>query len=73
MAAPNPSLHDRLSEALTIVADASARIGSTWGDFRAIVPMAMRIHPFAILDPRASTYGCCGLGIPLKPSFPARW
>jgi 3-hydroxy-9,10-secoandrosta-1,3,5(10)-triene-9,17-dione monooxygenase len=36
-AATNPSLHLRLSEALTVIADARARIASTWGDFHAIV------------------------------------
>lgn len=35
-AALNPALHTRLAEALTIVADARARIAPTWRDFHAI-------------------------------------
>ncbi len=36
-AAGNPALHNRLAEAVTIVADARARIAPTWNDFYAIV------------------------------------
>ncbi len=124
-AAANPSLHLRLAEALTIVADARARIASTWGDFHAIVRsgqeipverrarcryeaaqaigaclgavlhvfevggggvmqtkkpfqrqlrdlMAMRNHPFAIPDARASTYARCVLGLPQELFVPGQ-
>ena len=124
-AAANPFLHLRLAEALTIVADARARIASTWGDFHAIVRagqeipverrarcryeaaqaigaclgavlhvfevggggvmqtkkpfqrqlrdlMAIRNHPFAIPDARASTYARCVLGLPQELFVPGQ-
>jgi 3-hydroxy-9,10-secoandrosta-1,3,5(10)-triene-9,17-dione monooxygenase len=37
LAAGNPALHIRLADAVTIVADARARITPTWDDFYAIV------------------------------------
>jgi 3-hydroxy-9,10-secoandrosta-1,3,5(10)-triene-9,17-dione monooxygenase len=42
-AAVNPGLHTRLAEALTIVADARARIAPTWGDFHAIAQSGREI------------------------------
>jgi 3-hydroxy-9,10-secoandrosta-1,3,5(10)-triene-9,17-dione monooxygenase len=42
-AAQNPALHIRLAEAVTIVADARARIAPTWNDFYAIVRSGQEI------------------------------